>query len=92
MIHLNSDSYALNISNQIQERIFKNKYLTIFQKFISDINIRDNLICGFKDSVNGLTSPTYIDFIDISLPESLIFLYFIIRPFLLLKRYGKDSI
>ena len=31
-------------------------------------------------------------FIDISLPESLFYLYFFIRPFLLLKRYGKNSI
>ena len=89
---LNSDPSAIKISNQIQERIFKNKNLNIFQKFISDINKRDNLICGFTDCVNGLTRPTYVDFLDISLPESLIFLYFIIRPFLLLKRYGKGSI
>ena len=91
LIYINSD-ISLNISNQIKEKIFKNNSLNIFQKFISDVYKRDSLIYGFRDSINGLTRPTYIDFIDFSLPESLFCLYFVIRPFLLLKRYGKSSI
>jgi hypothetical protein len=89
---INSDSSVLNISNQIKERIFKNKSINIFQKFFSDLKKRDNLINGFRDVINDLTRPTYVDFLDIALPESLFFLYFLIRPFLLLKRYGLDSI
>lgn len=92
LISIKSDASALNISKDVKERIFKNKSLNIFQKFIFDLKKRESLIYGFKDGINGLTRPTYIDFTDISLPESLFYLYFVIRPFLLLKRYGKDSI
>lgn len=92
LMSINSDSSILSISNQIKKRIFENKSLNIFHKLISDLEKRDSLIYGFRDCINGLTRPTYADFIEISLPEFLIFLYFLIRPFLLLKRYGKRSI
>lgn len=90
---MKSDSHVLKISNQIKERIFSNNNsLNIFRKFILDLKKRDNLRYGFQDCINDLTRPTYADFENISLPEILFILYFIIRPFLLLKRYGTNSI
>ena len=91
--HLNNDSSIRIISFQIKKRIFSHdESLTIFKKFFLDLKKRDLLIYGIKDCIKGLTSPTYADYEDIPLPKSLFYLYNIIRPILLLKRYGNDSL
>lgn len=89
---ITSDKSTIELSIRIKERILTNKSINLFEKFNLDLNKRDNIWYGIKDSINGLTRPTYRDFLDFSLPESLFYLYFILRPFLLLKRYGKNSL
>lgn len=89
---INSDESALKMSFVIKKRILMNNSITLYGKFILDLNKRDSLRYGFKDCINGLTRPTYLDYSDISLPEYLFYLYFFVRPFLLLKRYGKNSL
>ena len=42
---------------------------------------------GLIDIFSSLLKPTYLDFEEIPLPKSFYPLYYIIRPFLLLKRY-----
>jgi hypothetical protein len=92
--HLNSDNNVALISLKLQKRIFiYQKYsLNIFEKFFSEIKIRENPIYGIKSCFLALTKPGYKEYKDIPLPEFLFPLYYIIRPFLLLKRYGKNSI
>ncbi len=88
-----NDHQVMKISNRIKKRLFlKENSLNIFQKFILDLRKREKIKYGLNDCIYGLTRPTYVDYGDISLPESLYSFYYLIRPFLLLKRYGKDSI
>lgn len=89
---ITSNKSSIDISIKIKEKILMNKSINLFDKFVLDLNKRDNIVYGIKDSINGLTKPTYTDFLDFSLPKSLFYLYFIIRPFFLLKRYGKNSL
>ena len=89
--HLNSDSSAKQISFQIKKRIFK-KQFNIAERFILDLKKRENLKDGVKDCINGLITPSYADFLDMQLNEQFFPLYHIIRPFLLIKRYGKGPV
>ncbi|MEL7669260.1 nucleotidyltransferase family protein [Methanobacterium sp.] len=91
--YLNLDRSIIEISFQIKKRLFEqNRSVNIFEKFFLDLKKRENKIDSIKDCINGLTRPTYVDFTEISLPEFLFPLYYLIRPILLLKRYGKDSL
>ena len=89
---IDSDKSIKKISYQIEKRFFQKKDLNIFGKLSSNLKKRDKLIYGIKDSVNGLTKPGYRDFADIPLPESFFRFYHLLRPFLLLKRYGKEPV
>ena len=85
---LELDSNALKITKDVEKRLLiEKKPLNLFGKFIFDIKKRDKLFYGIKDSVFGLIKPSYADFQILPLPEYLFYLYYIIRPFLLLKRY-----
>ena len=85
---IKSDNIAIKLSNEVKCRIFNgNKPLKLFNKFIIDIRKRDKLQYGLKDSIYGLFKPSYADFQLLPLPEHLFGLYYLIRPFLLLKRY-----
>ncbi|MDI6645230.1 MAG: nucleotidyltransferase family protein, partial [Methanobacteriaceae archaeon] len=87
---LESDSKALEITNDIKRRLLiENKSLNLFEKFIFDIKKRDKIRYGLKDSFSGLFKPSYADFQLLPLPENLFFLYYLIRPFLVFKRYNK---
>lgn len=83
------DLKIMSITQNIKKMIFieQKQSLTIFEKFIFIYSKRENSNDGFKDCVKGLTKPDYRDFLDIPLKENLFFLYGLIRPFLLLKRY-----
>lgn len=89
-----NDKSVKKISLQVKKRIFiDQKYsLSLFEKFFSDIKKRENIFDGIKDSFNGLTKPGYKDYEDLPLPPYLFPLYRLIRPFLLLKRYGKKPV
>jgi hypothetical protein len=89
---IDSDKSIEKISYQIEKRFFQKKDLNIFGKLSYNLKKRDKLIYGIKDSVNGLTKPGYRDFTDIPLPESFFRFYHFLRPFLLLKRYGKEPV
>ena len=85
---LQLDSNALKISNDVKNRLLIEKRpLSLFRKFVFDIKKRDKLRYGVKDSIFGLIKPSYADFQLLPLPGYLFYLYYIIRPFLLLKRY-----
>lgn len=93
LISMENDYLAKKISDQVKRRIFNQDIsLNIFQKFILDLRKREKIKYAMKDCILGLTKPTYADFYDFPLNESLFFLYFVIRPFLLVKRYGKNLI
>lgn len=89
---IDSDKSIEKSSKEIINRAFFEKDLNIFGKFFFNLKKRDRLIYGIKDSFNGLTKPGYRDFIDIPLPKTFFGFYYVLRPFLLIKRYGKDSV
>lgn len=89
---IDDDIYTINLTETIKKQLFLDENINIFEKFILDLNKRENISLGLNDCFNGLTNATYTDFKDIPLPQSLFPFYSIIRPFLLLKRYGKGSI
>jgi len=88
------DSSINSILINIKKRIFREKKnsLNIFEKFFLDIKKREKLSNGIKDCLIGFTRPSYNDFKDLSLPKKLFPLYPFIRPMLLVKRYGRNSI
>lgn len=85
---IDCDHAVKKMARSVEETIFKNKKLSVFGKFYTDLKKRENLTAGVRDCINNLLRPTYADFRDLSLPRRIFRLYIIIRPFLLLKRYG----
>lgn len=85
---LKSDLTAQKIANDVKKRLFINKRpLNLFRKSIFDFKKRKKIKYGFKDSLYGLIKPSYADFQILPLSGRLFYLYYIIRPLLLLKRY-----
>lgn len=90
---LKTDVMANKMSLQVKKRIFIGKNsLNLFQKFFLDLIKRENTFYGIKDCFNSFIRPGYRDFKDFPLPKQLFPLYHLIRPFLLLKRYGKGPL
>jgi hypothetical protein len=94
LVYIDSDSSVNDISLWVLNKIFveQREKLNLFENFFLYLKMRDSLIYGFKDCISGLTKPGYKDFENISMPEIFFPLYKIFRPFLLLKRYGKDQV
>lgn len=92
--YLYSDSTAETISKRVKRRIFLKQKITlnIFEKSFFDLRKRENLLYGIKDCTSSLIKPSHRDYEDIPLPEYLFPVYYFIRPFLLLRRYGKEPI
>ncbi|MCZ3367524.1 MULTISPECIES: nucleotidyltransferase family protein [Methanobacterium] len=90
--HIVSDSKAKKLSFQIEGRIFNQKSVNIFEKSLFDLRKRENVLYAVNDCIKSLTSPSYADFKDMFLPKFLFPLYYLIRPILLLKRYGKGPL
>lgn len=91
---INKDSTATKIARNIKKQIFieQKESLNLFEKFFLDFRKRESIFYGIKDCFNSFTKPGYRDFNDFPLPEPLFPLYHLIRPFLLLKRYGKKPL
>lgn len=64
--------------------------LNIFKKFFLDFYKRERIVSSIHDCVKGLYTPTYNDVKDFKLPY--FWIYKLIRPFLLIKRYGKKPL
>ena len=86
---LDSDLQVKKMSISIINRLFsKTEHpFNLINKTFFDFKKRENIYYGFKDCVFGLTTPTYPDFEILTLPNLLYPLYYVFRPFNLLKRY-----
>ena len=82
------DDVVHDINIQIQNRLFRGKHhsLTIFDRTYLDLKKRESMKMGLKDVLCSILKPTYEDFRELPLPSRLFFLYYIIRPFLLIRR------
>lgn len=87
-INLLDDDNVSKICLQIKERLFRENPdpLSILKRTSIDLKKRENLELRLMDVVNSIFKPTYEDFKEFPLPSGLFFLYYIIRPFLLIRR------
>ncbi|GAB6056776.1 hypothetical protein JCM15415_20920 [Methanobacterium movens] len=88
------DHYGQNLAQDIIDRNYleNRDSWNLVEKFFLDLRKRDNYIYGIKDCIRGFSKTTYIDYQDMRLQGHLFRLYIFIRPFLLLKRYGKGKV
>lgn len=93
-INVNEDSQAYSMAMKIKRRLFNDNKISwnLFEKLILDLQKREDVYLGIKDCINGLSKPSIDDYKFLQLPESLFVLYIFIRPFLLLRKYGKGQI
>lgn len=82
------DDDVRDITLQIRNRLFRGNChsLTVFERISLDLRKRESLKMGLRDVLSSTLKPTYEDFRKLPLPSRLFFLYYIIRPVLLLKR------
>ena len=69
-----------------------NDSLNIYERILFDLKKRESLRMGLKDVLRSILKPSYVDFDELPLPGLLFPLYYVIRPFLLIKRYGNKSV
>jgi len=85
--HMNYDAFLSQISIEIKKKLFGQASFSLLKQLIYDFRIRENKSFGLRTIIYGFTKPSCADYKEIKLPEYLFFLYSIIRPFLLIKRY-----
>ena len=91
---IKNDPNIENICIRLKRRLLSenNGSLNIFERTLFDLKKRESLKMGLIDVFSSMLKPTYVDFEELPLPTFFYPLYYIIRPFLLLKRYSKNSI
>ena len=81
-------SQSDSLAREIESIFYEDSSLSMYRRLLFLFKKRDNLKDGFAEVLRTIFIPTYYDFSDLALPKPLYFLYYIIRPFLLLKRYS----
>jgi hypothetical protein len=89
LLNLESDKSCKSISKQIKERFFskEQKELTLFQKIIMRIYIRESYNDKLKDFFKMILVPTPSVLESVSLPKCLVFVYHFLRVLQLIKTY-----
>jgi hypothetical protein len=84
-----SDKNVKKMSDQIKSEFFsKNVRSThLLEETLISYKLRENKFYGIKDVLRGITSPGILEWKNIKLPVSLFQLYYLFRPFLILKRH-----
>jgi len=84
-----SDKNIRKISLNIISQMFlgnKNS-IYLFEETLLSYKLRENKVLGIKDVIRGATFPGILEWKNIRLPVVLFPLYYLLRPFLLLKRH-----
>lgn len=76
-----------NLEKDVLKNIFTPDKFSFLERISLRFKMRERPSNRFKDVIRTLFIPTYHDFSDLTLPKPLYFLYYIIRPFLLFRRY-----
>jgi len=84
---LDSDKNLKKISMHVEKTLFIPEDKTTFKNAFSRIKLRENIGYGIRDCILLIITPTPFELKTINLSKSLSFLYYIIRPIFLLKRY-----
>lgn len=87
LIQIKDNNSLLKISKLIKKNLFYENSLNLTEKLYLQMNIRENKFNSIKDCVNGIIVPSFKEFEDLKLPNYLFHLYYIYRPFNLLKSY-----
>ncbi len=90
---IKNDHNIENICTILKQMLLTQNHrsLNIFKRIIFDVKKRESFYRGLIDVFSSIFKPTYLDFKELPLPSFLYPSYYIIRPFLLLKRFIKDS-
>lgn len=84
-----NDKKARKMVNKVQKKLLvEGNSLNLAEELFFTIVIRDNITLGLQDVITNLFKPTSYEWRKIPLPVKMTYLYVIIRPFLLLLRYG----
>lgn len=84
-----SDKNVEKISNHILYEMFSTntKPTHLLNETLISYKLRENSLFGIKDVIRGVTFPGILEWEKIRLPLFLFPLYYLLRPFLLIKRY-----
>jgi hypothetical protein len=86
---MNSDKTAQQISMLLKKNFLKKDHnYTIIEEGFLSFKIRENWICGLKDFFGSAIIPDQSELKNINFNPFLFRLYYIIRPFQLLMKYG----
>lgn len=87
--YLKNDDNVEEISNQIKTNIFIKKHdkVALLREISLNIKVRDKIFRGIIDCILGAVKPTTYEWKNIALPSIFYPFYYLLRPFMLLKRY-----
>lgn len=81
----NVDKISVNIRSQMFTK--NTNSIRLFEEAFLSYKLRDYRFLGIKDVIRGLTFPGILEWKNIRLPVIIFPLYYLLRPFLLLKRH-----
>lgn len=83
------DHNVVNIYLKLKIKLFSRKieHLNLFDRILLDLKKRESLKMSLIDVFNSIFKPTYADFEELPLPKYFFIFYYVIRPFLLIRRY-----
>ena len=92
LIHIKSDNKVQKTSFEIKKRFFNEENLNLFGKLILNLKKREAVKYGIKDCFKSLTKPDYRIFEFFPLPRAIFPLYYFIKPFIIIIKYGSGPI
>lgn len=83
-----NDDYLKEIANSFDPKYFKIRSEdSLLENIQIGMKLRENKVDGIKDCFSGIFNPSFYELKHLELPPSFFFIYYIYRPFNLLKRY-----
>ena len=78
------------LAHEIKEQLFKKESLLpgLFSGAVLSLNMRERKRDKLRSCFRLVTTPRRYDWLDVSLPDPLFFLYYVLRPLRLAGKYG----
>jgi len=84
------DAVVKRLAHQVEEQLFREHRTPpgLFEGAILDLKMRERKRDRLRSGVRLILTPRSYDWMSLSLPESLSFLYYLLRPVRLARKYG----
>ncbi len=84
------DAVVKRLAHQVEEQLFREHRAPpgLFEGAILDLKMRERKRDWLRSGVRLILTPRSSDWMSLSLPESLFFLYYLLRPVRLARKYG----